>query len=258
MRTVVQRQAPAGNLARARFALAAWMTAALALGLARPAEAQIYSWRDASGTLVLSDHPPVAASGQVTVLESARPTPGPASRFVSPRIARTVFASPTAGAFDPLIESHATAYGVRPELVRAVIHAESGFNPRAISAKGAMGLMQLMPATATELGVTNAFNPNDNIRGGVAYLRQLLDRYQENEELALAAYNAGPAAVERYGNRIPPFRETREYVGRVRRATDRLRSSPRTDIIYRIEPSGGPSPFYSNIKPPTGDYVRVR
>ena len=78
-----------------------------------------------------------------------------------------------------------------------------------------MGLMQLMPATARQFGVRNAFNPDENVRAGVAYLRQLLDRYDNNEELALAAYNAGPGAVDRHGQTIPPYRETRDYVTRV-------------------------------------------
>src|SRR5215470_7660265 len=122
--------------------------------------------------------------------------------------ATTPLASATArDQFEPLIREHAAQRALRVELVRAVIQVESGYNPRARSPKGAMGLMQLMPATARQLGVRNAYDPEENIRGGCAYLRQLLDRYSGNEELALAAYNAGSEAVERHGNAIPPYRE---------------------------------------------------
>ena len=117
--------------------------------------------------------------------------------------------------YDSLIGEHAGLNAIRPELVKAVVHAESNFNPGAQSPKGAAGLMQLMPATARQFGVSNPFDPSENIRAGTAYLRQLLDRYGDNETLALAAYNAGPGAVDRYGRTIPPYRETRQYVSKV-------------------------------------------
>jgi soluble lytic murein transglycosylase-like protein len=114
--------------------------------------------------------------------------------------------------FDHLIEEHASRHRVRTDLVRAVVQVESAFNPQAKSPKGAMGLMQLMPATMRQFNVLDAFNPAENIRAGVAYLRQLLDRYNNNEQLALAAYNAGPGAVDKYGATVPPYRETKNYV----------------------------------------------
>jgi hypothetical protein len=105
-------------------------------------------------------------------------------------------------------------YDVDPALVSAVMKAESSFNPTVISHKGAQGLMQLMPATARRFGVTDSFDPVQNIRGGVRYLRVLLDMFDEDAELALAAYNAGEGNVRKYGG-VPPFRETRNYVRKI-------------------------------------------
>lgn len=116
--------------------------------------------------------------------------------------------------FESIINSCAVEYGVDKSLVKAVIHAESGYNPSAVSPKGAQGLMQLMPKTAQGLKVTNSFDPQDNIRGGVRYLRFLLDTFKGDEALALAAYNAGLSKVSRYGG-IPPYQETQNYVSKV-------------------------------------------
>ena len=115
--------------------------------------------------------------------------------------------------FDGLIGLSARKYRVQPALVKAVIAAESNFDPAAVSVKGAQGLMQLMPATAASMGVIDPLEPDENVRGGVAYLRAMLDRYGELER-ALAAFNAGPTSVDRYGG-VPPYPETQDYVQRV-------------------------------------------
>ncbi|HWM76939.1 MAG TPA: lytic transglycosylase domain-containing protein [Methylomirabilota bacterium] len=116
--------------------------------------------------------------------------------------------------FGEEIREVAARHGVAADLVEAVIRVESAFNPRAVSNKGAQGLMQLMPRTASSLGVRDAFDPRENIDGGVRHLRYLLDRYPGNVPLALAAYNAGEKAVDHYGG-IPPYAETQQYVQKI-------------------------------------------
>ena len=161
--------------------------------------------------------------------------------------------------FEPLVQEHARRHALRPELVRAVIQVESGFNPQARSPRGAMGLMQLMPKTAAELGVRNPYDPAENIRGGCTYLRKLMDRYNGNEELALAAYNAGAEAVDRHGKTVPPYRETRDYVKRVGAAGDVQNASLNTRVVYKTFEivDGRAVPRYSTRKPATGTFEVV-
>ena len=127
-------------------------------------------------------------------------------------------------AFTEEIQAAARVFTVDDALIRAIIHAESAYQPEALSPKGAQGLMQLMPATQSELQIVDVFDPLNNIQGGTQYLSRLLDQFDQDVELAAAAYNAGPGAVRQYGG-IPPFQETREYVRRVKILYRRYRSS---------------------------------
>ena len=120
-----------------------------------------------------------------------------------------------AAQYDAIIEAEAKSAGVEPNLLRAVIVVESGFNSRAVSKRGAVGLMQLMPATAARFGVSNRYDPRQNVRGGALYLGLLINRFRQNVRLALAAFNAGEDAVDRSSGQIPPFVETLEYVPKV-------------------------------------------
>ena len=122
-------------------------------------------------------------------------------------------------AFDHLIAAASAKYALDATLIRAVINAESAFDPLAVSRAGAMGLMQLMPTLAAELGVSDPFDPRQNIFAGSRYLKQLLDAYDGDVTLALASYNAGPGAVDRY-NGVPPYPETQHYVKTITRALD--------------------------------------
>lgn len=185
------------------------------VGKGETARADIYSFVDSAGVTHFTNVP---VDGRYRLLLA---TP-PAERKARPEnwLAKS-------SEFDRLIERAARSHAVRPELVRAVILVESAFNPHAVSSRGAVGLMQLLPATARRYGVADAFDPEQNITAGVHYLRDLLTRYGNNLELTLAAYNAGEDAVERYGHSIPPFAETRHYVPTVLRIYRSLLSQPR-------------------------------
>ena len=221
---------------------------ALTLGLASPAVAQIYSWRDADGKLVLSDQPRLDRGTMNTYAVSGASTV---------RTTKPLVPSLKSARYDASINEHSRRMGVSADLVRAVIQVESAFNPSAVSTKGAMGLMQLMPATAIELGVSNPFEPDQNIRGGVSYLKRLLVRYDHKVELALAAYNAGMGNVEKYGA-VPPFKETQAYVKKITGAAPSAPRAPSSTVYKWMELVGGkPVTRYSNKAPVTGAYEVV-
>jgi soluble lytic murein transglycosylase-like protein len=204
-----------------RLALA---SAALCVLTPSLAHAQLYSWRDASGRLIISDSPknPAARTYAVAYVGNAF------------GVARPQTAARRISEYDDLIVEHASRHALQPDFVRAVIQAESGFNPRARSPKGAMGLMQLMPQTAAEYGVVNAYDPAENIRAGVAYLKSLMTRYGNDVSLALAAYNAGPGAVDKYGRAVPPYKETRAYVAEIRKNTDATHAVNSPTAVYKL------------------------
>jgi len=141
--------------------------------------------------------------------DPSQPTPAPSSVSVPANSQK----SPSVP-INEVVNTASAAFHLDPDLVNSVIHAESGFNAHAISPKGARGLMQLMPSTANQLGVNDAFDPEANVTGGSRYLRELLERYNFDLVKALAAYNAGPECVEQYQG-VPPFRETRAYVAKI-------------------------------------------
>jgi len=141
-----------------------------------------------------------------------------ASQMSGPRVSTSIdsiTAVPPAKAYEHIIQEAAALYSVDPTLIRSIMHAESAFDPSAVSRAGAMGLMQLMPDVAEAFGVEHPFDPRENIMAGARLLRELLDQYGGNVRLAIAGYNAGPTAVAQYGGVVPPFRETQGYVKRV-------------------------------------------
>jgi hypothetical protein len=172
---------------------------------ASPASADIYKYIDENGVSCYTDAP--MGKKTVKVLKEKKGTARQGESFSS---------EPTAENRDysAYVERAASKYEIEPELIRAVIKAESNGNHRAVSSKGAMGLMQLMPSTADDMNVVNPFNPEENIEGGTRYLRFLLEKFNGDLTLALAAYNAGPKTVEKYRT-VPPISETKQYVKKI-------------------------------------------
>jgi soluble lytic murein transglycosylase len=172
----------------------------------------LYGFEDAHGVLHFSDSP-AGDSRYRRIGHDAPPRANGADRHR---------ARPAPATLRPQIDAVARTVGLDPHLIHAVVQVESNFDPAARSPKGALGLMQLMPATAARYGVTDPLDPADNLLGGARYLKDLLRRFDDNLALALAAYNAGEGAVARHDNRIPPYPETRAYVPRVLALLDQL------------------------------------
>lgn len=218
--------------------------AALLCAAAQPARADVYWFTDDDGSVHLSNVP---AGRRYERLIAAPPAPAsaapvpPASSGPASAAARTAAAaaageragrhaaSRAATRYDAAIDQVARAYALEAALLRAVVSVESAFDPRAVSDKGAGGLMQLMPATARRYGVTDPFDPEQNLHGGARYLRDLLGQFGGDLKLALAAYNAGELNVIRHGHSVPPFRETRDYVPKVLDLYHRYRAARRIE-----------------------------
>jgi soluble lytic murein transglycosylase len=188
--------------------LLSFVTALTAGGEA--AWADIYQYVDEQGVVHFTNTSGGGKHHRKVRAESPRPDNSPA-QTPRPLSAPSGASNET---YSEIINSACGKYGVDPSLVQAIVKVESDFNPFALSRKGAMGLMQLMPQTAMELNVRNSFSPRENIEGGVKHLRYLMDRYEGNLSLALAAYNSGENAVRQWGT-IPPFKETQQYVKKI-------------------------------------------
>jgi soluble lytic murein transglycosylase-like protein len=207
---------------------------------AQPALADIYQYTDENGVIHFSNVG-VDTTKKYKRRKSDPDTEQHAVSTIRPAAPSRPLRSTSniSSAYGDMISTACDRHGIDPALVNALVKVESDFNPYAISKKGAMGLMQLMPRTAMDMNVRNTFNPNENIDGGVKYLRYLLDRYEGNLSLALAAYNSGETAVKKWGA-IPPFRETQNYVQRIMRIYTGTKKtfSPRNTIYIGYEEDG--------------------
>ena len=205
-----------------RSVLSFVLVLAVALFGVRPAFADIYTFKDERGVVHFTNIKGLDPRYKLLRREGESPVPGSgnAARVYMPSQADIQ-------RYSSIVEKAARIYGVDKALVHAVISAESGYNPQAVSRTGARGLMQLMPETARRYGVADPFDPEENVRAGVRHLKELLAQFDGDVELAIAAYNAGPGAVVRAGNRVPPYPETERYVPRVMGRYHRLRLAER-------------------------------
>lgn len=184
------------------------------------------------------------------------PTSSPALTPVAPaNVAKP--APPPPKTLNELVNSASSTHNIDPDLINSVIHAESGFNPHAVSPKGARGLMQLMPKTANELGVRNSFDPGANVEGGTKYLQELLERYNYDMVKALAAYNAGPQRVDQYHG-VPPYYETRAYVAKIVRDFNKKKLAERKAATKANQKKTAKSAPVSPVKPAPASQLAER
>jgi len=186
------------------------LAAATLMLITLPASAELYKYIDRDGNIHFTDRPQKRAAGFDLLWRS-----GNDPRYASYSRINLKGLNRNKVRFSNMIAEVAKRTNLKPELLHAVVRAESAYDPQALSKKGARGLMQLMPATADRYGVGDSWDPEQNLDGGARYLRDLLDMFDQDLKLAVAAYNAGENAVKKYGNKIPPYPETRQYVRKV-------------------------------------------
>ena len=206
------------------------------LFIAPGAYADIYKYVDESGIVCYTDSP---LGKKADKIHKEKTHLAPEQNLIPRRSSRD------SGDYHTIVHEKASNYNIDPSLIKAVIKTESNWNDRAVSRKGAIGLMQLMPSTASDMNVRNPFDPEENIEGGTKYLKYLIERFKGDITLALAAYNSGPKTVEKYGY-VPPITETKQYVNRVlalyngqtfypsASSDDSVKSEKKSQAIYKI------------------------
>lgn len=226
MRVVMTRSGkPVKNsMKRGRSVVSLFGVLALWGAVQNEARADIFVYHDSDGVLHISNMKQNSNYKLYMKSPVSRPQLSSASDTKQKRVALAMPSAARSAQYQQMIRDASRTYMLDPALLQAVIAAESGYNPNVVSPKGAVGLMQLMPATARRYGVSNIFDPWQNIQGGARYLKDLLQMFNNDTRLAVAAYNAGEGAVMKYGYNIPPFAETVNYVPKVMRFYERYRT----------------------------------
>lgn len=224
----------------------------LLLFIATSVSSDVYRYTDENGVVCYTDTP--FGEKAERIIQEKRSNDKKSDRLDSGMV--------TGQNYGTYVQRAALKYNIEPELIHALIKTESNGNHRALSRKGAMGLMQLMPSTASDMNVRNPFNPRENIEGGTRYLRYLLEKFNGNLTLALAAYNAGPKTVEKYGS-IPPIKETKQYINKIfslyqgkrNYNTSDLSNQDKPTLIYKVVLEDG-TILFTNSSLPNSDKTR--